>query len=327
MNNSLKMFLLAAEELNFTRAAERAFVTQQCLSDHIKRLETSYNIKLFKRKPNIELTPEGQAMLRYASKIQALEVSMIQELSDIHEGIRGTIYFGISNNRGALIIPKFVPRFQEVFPNIDVQIMLDETRRLEPLLLNGKLDMFLGGDTIQHELFERTPIYEDPIYLIVSASLLKTYFPDSYEQTVQMFSHGADLSRFEHVPFVQGHMISTTTQATAQFLLKNHITLKTPISVSNFITMIELCRSGKYAAIAPSFHLLEVIRREQVGIHDGEKLHIFPIKGFDKKLNIEIITHRDAQPLRHRKVFINLLRESLLEENKKVQDYIAAQYS
>ena len=47
------------------------------------------------------------------------------ELSDIHEGIRGTIYFGISNNRGALIIPKFVPRFQEVFPNIDVQIMLD----------------------------------------------------------------------------------------------------------------------------------------------------------------------------------------------------------
>lgn len=135
MNNSLKMFLLAAEELNFTRAAERAFVTQQCLSDHIKRLETSYNIKLFKRKPNIELTPEGQAMLRYASKIQALEVSMIQELSDIHEGIRGTIYFGISNNRGALIIPKFVPRFQEVFPNIDVQIMLDETRRLEPLLL------------------------------------------------------------------------------------------------------------------------------------------------------------------------------------------------
>lgn len=30
-----EMFLLAAEELNFSRAAERAFVTPQCLSDHI----------------------------------------------------------------------------------------------------------------------------------------------------------------------------------------------------------------------------------------------------------------------------------------------------
>ena len=38
-----EMFLLAAEELNFSRAAERAFVTPQCLSDHIKRLEAHHH--------------------------------------------------------------------------------------------------------------------------------------------------------------------------------------------------------------------------------------------------------------------------------------------
>ncbi|MFR9127368.1 MAG: LysR family transcriptional regulator [Acidaminococcus intestini] len=39
MDTDSEMFLLAAEELNFTRAAKRAYVTQQCLSAHIKKLE------------------------------------------------------------------------------------------------------------------------------------------------------------------------------------------------------------------------------------------------------------------------------------------------
>ena len=79
MTNGFKMFLLAAEELNFSRAAERAFVTQQCLSDHIKRLEEMYHVTLFQRKPRLQLTPEGHAMLRYLSRMQALEDSMINE--------------------------------------------------------------------------------------------------------------------------------------------------------------------------------------------------------------------------------------------------------
>ena len=76
MNIGFEMFLLAAEEMNFSKAAERAFVTQQCLSDHIKRLEETYHVTLFKRRPHLELTPEGQAMRRYLGKIQFLENSM-----------------------------------------------------------------------------------------------------------------------------------------------------------------------------------------------------------------------------------------------------------
>ena len=63
MNNSLKMFLLLAEELSFVKAANKAFITQQCLSDHIKRLEEKYGTKLFYRKPKIALTPAEELIL------------------------------------------------------------------------------------------------------------------------------------------------------------------------------------------------------------------------------------------------------------------------
>ena len=56
MTTNQQMFLYAVEEMNFTRAAERAFVTQQCLSDHIRRLEKNYNVKLFDRTPKLKLT-------------------------------------------------------------------------------------------------------------------------------------------------------------------------------------------------------------------------------------------------------------------------------
>ena len=47
MELAQKMFLLAAEEMNFTKAAKRAFVTQQCLSEHISKLEKQLHTKLF----------------------------------------------------------------------------------------------------------------------------------------------------------------------------------------------------------------------------------------------------------------------------------------
>ena len=60
---SLEYFLIAAEELNFTRASERLFITQQALSSHIKRLEEEYNIQLFERRPALHLTLEGEQMV------------------------------------------------------------------------------------------------------------------------------------------------------------------------------------------------------------------------------------------------------------------------
>ena len=39
---NLEYFLVAAEELNFTRAAERLYITQQSLSGHIAKIERYY---------------------------------------------------------------------------------------------------------------------------------------------------------------------------------------------------------------------------------------------------------------------------------------------
>ena len=62
MKQSFNIFLLVAEEMNIGRAARRAFVTQQCVSDHIRRLEQEYEVALFERKPSLHLTKAGETL-------------------------------------------------------------------------------------------------------------------------------------------------------------------------------------------------------------------------------------------------------------------------
>ncbi|MFR5880047.1 MAG: LysR family transcriptional regulator [Cloacibacillus evryensis] len=49
MTNGEKLFLILAEGLSFGRAAKRCFLSQQCFSDHIKRLEEYYGTTLLRR--------------------------------------------------------------------------------------------------------------------------------------------------------------------------------------------------------------------------------------------------------------------------------------
>ena len=69
---TLRYFVVAAEELNFTRAAARLYVAQQALSREIKRLETQLGTALFVRTTRrVTLTPEGERLLVRARDLVA----------------------------------------------------------------------------------------------------------------------------------------------------------------------------------------------------------------------------------------------------------------
>ena len=164
-----KMCMLAAEDMNFSRAAERAFVTQQCLSDHIKKLEDSYCVKFFTRRPRLALPPECEAMLRYILRLNVLDESLQKELADLNAGIRGTIRAGFGMTRGEILIPSVAEKFREKAPNADIKITLADTRDLEPLLLAGELDVFLGVSTEQNVMFSCRKLHTENLYLLCPA--------------------------------------------------------------------------------------------------------------------------------------------------------------
>ena len=131
---SLEYFLAAAEELNFTRAAERLFITQQALSSHIKRLEEEYSVTLFQRKPALHLTLEGEQMVLYARHILDSEAKMRAAFSDISQNCRGALHIGMSRLRAEVFFPMMWNYYHPTHTNISIEVVDGNSERLNDLL-------------------------------------------------------------------------------------------------------------------------------------------------------------------------------------------------
>ena len=86
MKIGFEVFLVVAREMSITKAANELHITQQCASDHIKRLEKEYNVVLFERRPKFRLTQAGEIMLHNLLNIQIMETSMSRSLAGIARG-------------------------------------------------------------------------------------------------------------------------------------------------------------------------------------------------------------------------------------------------
>lgn len=79
----LRYFVAVAEDLHFSRAAQRLFVAQQALSREIRRLEDRLGVRLLDRTTRrVALTPSGQAFLVRARELLALHDLTLRELRD-----------------------------------------------------------------------------------------------------------------------------------------------------------------------------------------------------------------------------------------------------
>jgi DNA-binding transcriptional LysR family regulator len=117
----LQYFVAVAEELNFTRAAERLHVVQQSLSTAIAQLEASLGIRLFERTTrSVNLTSAGAAWLPFAR--EAL-VSM-NRAADAAEGLAagrsGRLRVGLAATGALPFMPVLLRRFRERYPLADV---------------------------------------------------------------------------------------------------------------------------------------------------------------------------------------------------------------
>ena len=106
MKIGFEVFLVVAREMSITKAANELHITQQCASDHIKRLEKEYNVVLFERRPKFRLTQAGEIMLHNLLNIQIMETSMSRSLAGIAEGTVGGFTLGISTSRAPIILPR-----------------------------------------------------------------------------------------------------------------------------------------------------------------------------------------------------------------------------
>ncbi|MCK7624696.1 LysR family transcriptional regulator [Streptomyces sp. RS10V-4] len=119
----LRYFLATAEELNFTRAAARLFISQPALSKQIRQLEEGLRVQLFRRdRRMVALTAAGDALLPRAREVVALWDEAQRAVSDAAAAEAAVLTLGVSTSVGRGLLPALRARFAERRPNWRVRV-------------------------------------------------------------------------------------------------------------------------------------------------------------------------------------------------------------
>lgn len=114
----LRYFVAVAEELHFTRAAERLFVSQPALSKQIRSLEEQLRVDLFARdRRSVSLTPAGEALLPAAREVIAVWDAAQQAVADAAATAAAVLRIGFSTSVGRELLPRIQRDFARARPN------------------------------------------------------------------------------------------------------------------------------------------------------------------------------------------------------------------
>ena len=166
----LTYFLGVAEELHFSRAAEKLFIVQPALSRQIQQLEEELGVLLFERdKRNVKLTPAGAYFRDEVSRLSHQLTYITEQTRRIHSGSVGKIRMGHPGSALYSILPETLAMMHQRFPEVNVQLTeIAETELLEALH-NYDIDVGFTREMNVTRQFSTDLLFEEHFALVVPA--------------------------------------------------------------------------------------------------------------------------------------------------------------
>jgi len=138
----IRYFLTIAETGNFSRAAERLYLSQPSLSTGIKKLEQELGVSLFERGGRrTVLTQAGRSFLEKATIIMAQYQAAMNELKGFHE--QPIFRLGVLTTIRASELADLVSRFQQDYPSVTIELRDSTQEKLREWLEQGEIDVVL----------------------------------------------------------------------------------------------------------------------------------------------------------------------------------------
>lgn len=319
---SLKCFAVAAEELNFTRAAKRLYITQQALSNHIAKLEEYFGIKLFDRGNPLTLTEAGRALQVHAQKILASVDDYTREVQDIKDFHQGELTIGIPVTRGTIMLPPLLADFHNLFPQIRLNLVEGTSSgNITDALYDGTADLCICYQPNNTRGLVVTPLYEESFVLVVPRQLLRQAYPEYNPECGIHALHS--LREFSLLPFVAQSPETMNGQTFQELCAAEEIEPNVVVFTHNLITELSLCLEGLGACVLPGTFIApfqEELGRRPFALFSEQqisRLAFFPLTGLSSKPMISVCRLRNKNITRAGREFIHLAQKIYGQSDEK----------
>lgn len=253
----LHYVLAVAEHQNFTRAAEKVFVTQPTLSMQIQKLEEELDILIFDRsKKPIELTETGRKIVQQARNI-VNESDRIKDIVDQQKGFIGGLFrLGVIPTVMPTLLPMFLNNFIKKYPKVRLKIEELHTEAMLEKIREGHLDAGIAATPLEEDSIKEQVLYYEPFV---------GYIPQGHRLYDKQKIQASDLDVDDLLLLEDGHCfkdgilnICKTSKASEddRFQLQS----------GSFETMIKLANEGLGMTLLPYLHTLDINEKEKVNL-------------------------------------------------------------
>jgi DNA-binding transcriptional LysR family regulator len=241
----MKVFMVVAEHLNFTRAAKALHLSQPAVSMQVKQLEEAVGLPLFDQAgKKILLSEAGREIYQYARTI----FQTFEEMDEVIAALKG-LGTGHLNIAVASTVNYFAPRllaaFSRSYPGIDLHLDVTNRQRLMGLLKSNEIDIVLMGLPPEDIELEYEPFMENPLVVIAPPG-----HPLEGETKIP-------IQRLQDEVFIMREEGSGTRLAMERFFAEQHIEISTGMQMTRNEAIKQAVRAGMGLGVV-STHTIEL---------------------------------------------------------------------
>lgn len=250
--------LAVAENQNFTKAAEKCFVTQPTLSMQIQKLEDQLDVLIFDRsKKPIELTEVGKKIVNQARNI-VNESYRIQDIVDQQKGfIGGEFKLGIIPTIMPTLLPMFLKNFIKKHPKVKLKIEELTTEEIITRIKDGHLDAAIAATPLEDESIKERVLYFEPFV---------GYIPKGHRLHSNKKIEVSDLDIDDMLLLEDGHCFRDGVINLCK-AFKNHSDDKFQLESGSIETLLKLSNEGLGMTLLPYLHTLDINEKEKENLH------------------------------------------------------------
>lgn len=290
----MESLVCLVQEGNFSRAAEKLFLTQPSLTKHIKNMEDALGFPIVNRSSaGISLTPEGKIIYQYAKRVFKLRQETKEKILHVHENNAGDIYISASTIPATYILPRVLGKFKERYPAVGLHVSTSDSEETAQMILNGEAELgFIGKEPLNKKLVSE-PLWKDSLVLVV---------PVQHDWSGRSAVLLDELSK---EPFVARELGSGTRETFENFLQKNAGKSLTQFNVICELGSSEAIKEAVIASLGVSVLSVYAVERE---LRQG-LLAAVPIEGCTIERYFYLIYKTQLSLMECHKRFINLVRD------------------
>ncbi|MEZ4780607.1 MAG: LysR substrate-binding domain-containing protein [Flavobacteriaceae bacterium] len=250
--------LAVAEHQNFTKAAEKCFVTQPTLSMQIQKLEDQLDIQIFDRsKKPIELTEIGKKIVTQAKNI-VNEADRIKDIVDQQKGfIGGEFRLGIIPTIMPTLLPMFLKTFIKRYPKVKLKIEELTTDEIIQRINDGHLDAAIAATPLENESIKERPLFYEPFV---------SYIPKGHRLYEKKKIDVSDLDIDDMLLLEDGHCFRDGVINLCK-TFKQHDDDGFQLESGSIEMLVKLSNEGLGMTLLPYLHTLDIKESEKSNLH------------------------------------------------------------